>query len=101
MAEPILPDSRRTLIIGEVRIEARAWEVPPSDEFPNGLKYSFQALDLDDNHIERWDNTNDAHGPRHHKHLRDGEIKPISKSPESRDDVKELLRDFINEVIEK
>ena len=101
MAEPILPDERRTLNIGSVRIEATAWEVPPSEEYPNGVKYRFQALDEDQNHIERWDNTNDVHGPRHHKHLPDEEVKPIVNPPEGPDDVKELLREFIEQVKER
>jgi hypothetical protein len=101
MAESILPDDRLTLIVAGVRIEASAWEVPPSDEFPNGLKYSFQALDMDENHIERWDNTNDAHGARHHRHLPDGEIEPIENPPETTDDVQELLKEFIEEVTER
>jgi len=100
MAEPILPDERRTLNIGDVRIEARAWKVPSSEEYPNGIKYSFQAL-RGQEHVERWDNTNDAHGSRHHKHLPDGEIEPVEDPPESTEEVKELLRDFIHEVTER
>ena len=101
MADSVLPDDRLTLILEDIRIEASAWEVPSSDEFPNGLKYRFQALDMDENHIQRWDNTNDTHGPRHHKHLPDGEIEPIQNPPETPEEVQELLKEFIDEVTER
>jgi len=55
------------------RWEALAWAVPESDEFPEGVKYSFQYLGPDDEQILRYDNANDAHGVgRHHRHYRDG-----------------------------
>ncbi|MDZ7687304.1 MAG: DUF6516 family protein [Halobacteriales archaeon] len=101
MAEPILPDERRTLNIGGVRIEAEAWKVPPSEEYPNGVKYRFQALDEDDDHLARWDNTNDAHGPRHHRHLPDGDVEQIENPPESPEEVKKLLREFVREVTQR
>ncbi|MDY7082419.1 MAG: DUF6516 family protein [Halobacteria archaeon] len=98
MAEKI---AQRTLNIGGIRVEAIAWKVQSSGEFPEGIKYRFQALDEENNHVERWDNTNDTHGPRHHKHLADGTIEEIEEPPENRDDIKELLREFINEVTKK
>jgi hypothetical protein len=101
MADSVLPDDRLTLIVEGVRIEASAWEVPLSNDFSNGLKYRFQALDMDENHIQRWDNTNDTHGPRRHKHLPDGGIEPIDNPPETPDEVQELLKEFIDEVTER
>lgn len=54
------------------RYEAIAWGVPPSDEFPAGVKYSFQYLGPDDEQILRYDNANDAHDVgQHHRHHRE------------------------------
>jgi hypothetical protein len=54
------------------RWEAIAWRVPESEQFPEGVKYSFQYLGPDDEEILRYDNANDAHGVgRHHRHYRD------------------------------
>lgn len=59
------------------RWEALAWTVPESDEFPEGLKYSFQYLSPADDAILRYDNANDAHDVgRHHRHFR-GEVEGI------------------------
>ena len=59
------------------RWEALAWDVPKSNEFPEGLKYSFQYLGPVDEEILRYDNANDAHGVgRHHRHYR-GEVEGI------------------------
>ena len=53
------------------RWEALAWEVPKSEAYPTGLKYSFQYLGPADEEILRYDNANDAHGVgRHHRHCR-------------------------------
>jgi hypothetical protein len=53
------------------RWEALAWAVPASDEFPEGLNYSFQYLGPADEEILRYDNANDAHGVgHHHRHYR-------------------------------
>ena len=53
------------------RWEALAWEVPKSEAYPTGLKYSFQYLGPADEEILRYDNANDAHGVgRHHRHYR-------------------------------
>ena len=59
------------------RWEALAWDVPKSDDFPRGLKYSFQYPGPADGEILRYDNANDAHGVgRHHRHYR-GEVEGI------------------------
>lgn len=47
------------------------------DEFPEGVKYSFQYLGPADEAILRYDNAHDAHGVgRHHRHYR-GEVEGI------------------------
>lgn len=54
------------------RWEAVAWAVPESEEFPEGVKYSFQYLGPANEELLRYDNANDAHGVgRHHRHHRD------------------------------
>lgn len=54
------------------RWEALAWAVPESEQFPEGVKYSFQYIGPDDEQILRYDNANDAHGVgRHHRHYYD------------------------------
>jgi len=59
------------------RWEAIVWSVSEGDEFPEGLKYSFQYLGPADEEILRYDNANDAHGVgRHHRHYR-GDIEGI------------------------
>lgn len=59
------------------RWEALAWDVPTSDEFPEGLKYSFQYLGPADEEILRIRQPNDAHSAgRHHRHYR-GEVERI------------------------
>lgn len=51
------------------RWEAIAWVVPPGEDFPEGIKYSFQYLGPSDEELLRYDNANDAHGVgRHHRH---------------------------------
>jgi hypothetical protein len=59
------------------RWEALAWDVPQTDGFPEGLKYSFQYLGPADEEILRYDNANDAHGVgRHHRHHH-GEVEGL------------------------
>jgi len=53
------------------RWEAIAWEVPESEEFPEGVKYRFQYVGPADEELLRYDNSNDAHGVGgHHRHYR-------------------------------
>ncbi len=70
-----------------------AWDVPTSEEFPEGLKYSFQYLGPGDEQILRYDNANDAHGVgRHHRHYR-GEVKGIEF-----EGLRPHIEKFLNEV---
>ena len=60
------------------RWEVVAWDVPTSDEFPEGVKYRFQYIGPANEAILRFDNANDAHGVgRHHRHYR-GEVEGTS-----------------------
>jgi hypothetical protein len=58
-------------------VEAKAWRVPESEEFPEGLKYSFQHYDPETGEtLLRYDNYNKHAGSRHHKH-EDGETEAV------------------------
>lgn len=101
----------REQFTGNVEIEVVAHRVPESDDFPNGIKYSFQAMDRDTGEtLLRYDNSNDSHVSRHHKHLEDGTTEEIEdpfagKDMEKRKEVKEaaeeLYKRFKNEVVER
>lgn len=60
------------------RYEMVAWSVPESDEFPEGVKYSFQYVDADGTPLLRFDNS--PHHPdvgRHHRHAPNGNVEPL------------------------
>jgi hypothetical protein len=66
---------------------------PTSDDFPEGLKYSFQYLSPADEELLRYDNANDAHGGgRHHRHYR-GEVEGIEF-----EGLRSHLEKFLDEV---
>ena len=53
------------------RYEMVAWEVPTSNEYPEGIKYGFQYMTVDGTTLLRYDNYTDAETPgesRHHRH---------------------------------
>ncbi|QGA80029.1 toxin-antitoxin system TumE family protein [Candidatus Nanohalobium constans] len=56
-------------------LDVVAYTVPESDQFPSGVKYSFQAVYKETEQlIVRYDNANDSHAAKHHKHvMKDGE----------------------------
>ena len=61
------------------RYELIAWAVPDSDEYPDGVKYSFQYMTADGDTLLRYDNAphhRDDVG-HHHRHTADGRIKPV------------------------
>lgn len=60
------------------RYVMEAWHVPESEEFPQGLKYSFQYMDADGDTLLRYDNTPyHLDVGRHHRHTPDGEIEAL------------------------
>ncbi|WP_436932479.1 toxin-antitoxin system TumE family protein [Halosimplex halobium] len=74
--------------------ELVAWQVPVSEEFPEGLKYSFQYTSATGETLLRFDNA--PHHPdigRHHRHPPDGDIEPLEFTSLS-----DLIDDFRNEV---
>ena len=63
---------------GDRYAEARAWSVPSSDRYPEGVKYAFQYGTLDGETIIRYDNFPDHPGAApHHKHTADGDVVPV------------------------
>ena len=78
------------------RYEMIAWQVPESEEFPQGLKYSFQYINPDGDTLLRYDNS-PYHRDigRHHRHAPDGEITPLEFTG-----LAELIDDFQTEVTE-
>jgi hypothetical protein len=78
------------------RYEMVAWQVPVSEDFPHGLKYSFQYMAADGNTLLRYDNAPyHLDVGRHHRHPPEGDITKLEFSGLS-----DLIRDFQNEVTE-
>lgn len=73
-----------------------AWAVPETDEYPEGVKYSFQYMDAENDTLLRFDNA--PHHPEiahHHRHRSDGEIEPVAYTG-----LRGLAEQFLNEVNE-
>lgn len=63
---------------GETYAEVKAWNVPPSDRYPDGLKYSMQYGSRDGGTRFRYDNFPDhPEATMHHKHTVDGDTEDI------------------------
>lgn len=73
-----------------------AWQVPVSENFPQGLKYSFQYMDADGDSRLRYDNSPyHLDVGRHHRHTPDGDIESLEFTGLSN-----LIDQFQNEVNE-
>ena len=73
-----------------------AWQVPVNDDYPKGLKYSFQYMDAGGDTLLRFDNSPyHLDVGRHHRHTADGEIEPLEY-----DGLSDLIEQFHNEVTE-
>ena len=101
----ILVDERDEIRVenGVVILERMAALVPESERFPSGLKYRFQSCWSNGDLIVRYDNSNDAHISKHHKHIVEGgeEVtKPLQEKPETQDDLLKLLKSWRREVME-
>jgi hypothetical protein len=78
------------------RYEMIAWQVPASEEFPQGVKYSFQYMDANGDTLLRYDNSPyHVEIGRHHRHAPDGEITQLEFTG-----LADLIADFQNEVTE-
>lgn len=82
-------------------ISVTVWKVPESQEFPEGIKYKLQAFDVrTEDTILRYDNHNDAHESRHHKHIenRTEKIENPFKNKETPQSILILIEKFEKEV---
>jgi hypothetical protein len=78
------------------RYEMVAWQVPVSDGYPLGLKYSLQYMDADGDTLLRFDNSpHHLDVGRHHRHTPKGDIEKLEFTGLS-----ELINQFHNEVNE-
>lgn len=80
---------------GERYAEVKAWAVPESERYPDGVKYSFQYGEIDGNTIFRYDNFPDhPDASKHHKHT-DDDVEAIEF-----EGIEALYERFKNEVID-
>lgn len=92
MAEKLL--EREFTTSEGTRIEVLVWRVPESEKFPEGVKYKFQAYNLEtEETLLRYDNHNKHAGSKHHKHIGEDKTKKIEFNG-----VKEAYQNFIEEV---
>jgi hypothetical protein len=78
------------------RYEMVAWQVPESEEYPEGLKYSFQYMDADGDTLLRYDNApHHQDVGRHHRHTQGGEVTKLAFTG-----LADLIADFQTEVTE-
>ena len=97
MAELIIQKERK---LENLRIIVEAWNIPKNEEFPHGIKYSYQAYDTETGQtLLRYDNHNRHAGSRDHKHIRQ-KTEKLSFTPENRRDLQKLFQKFMNELEE-
>ena len=78
------------------RYEMVVWQVPVSEEFPQGLKYSFQYMDAAGDTLLRYDNAPyHLDVGRHHRHTVEGDVTKLEFTG-----IADLIADFQNEVNE-
>lgn len=64
---------------GERYVDVKAWRVPESDRYPEGIKYSMQYGTTSGSTILRYDNFPDHPGAsRHHVHDADGSVRSVA-----------------------
>lgn len=74
-------------------VRIRVWEVPESEAYPDGIKYSSHYGDTDGNTILRYDNSH-ADTKGHERHTADG----VDESYEFPGEFRTLLQRFRTEV---
>lgn len=63
---------------GETYAEVRVWDVPRSERYPEGIRYSMQYGTVDGTTILRYDNFPDhPDAATHHKHLDDRRVVDV------------------------
>ncbi|EMA06720.1 hypothetical protein SAMN05443574_105148 [Haloarcula vallismortis] len=81
---------------GDRYAEITAYQVPKSDRYPEGIKYSMQYGNAAGETVVRYDNFPDhPDAAHHHKHRADGTVTDIEF-----DGIQTLFQRFKSEVIE-
>lgn len=82
------------------RYEMVAWQVPVSEDFPQGLKYSFQYMDADGETLLRFDNApyHEDVG-RHHRHTPEGDVEALEYT--GLPDLVDRFQNEVNEIYER
>ncbi|MDG5777644.1 DUF6516 family protein [Haloarculaceae archaeon H-GB2-1] len=79
---------------GDRFVEVTAWQVPESDRYPEGIKYSMQYGNAAGETILRYDNFPDhPDAAHHHKHVADGAVEDVDF-----EGLRQLFEDFKDEV---
>jgi len=79
---------------GDRYVEIRAFRVPESDRYPEGIKYSMQYGNVAGETIIRYDNFPDNPGAsHHHRHRADGTVEDVDF-----DGLQPLFEQFKSEV---
>ena len=82
------------------RYEMVAWSVPESEDFPQGLKYSFQYMDADGETLLRFDNSPyHLDVGRHHRHTPEGDITALEYT--GLPDLIDRFQTEVNELYER
>lgn len=68
------PDTVEKYTFGEYVVEIRFTVVPVSENWPDGIRYSFHYGTTADETVFRYDNADHPGAPHHHKHTREGNI---------------------------
>lgn len=77
-------------------MNVRAWDVPVSDRYPEGIKYSMQYGERDGETIIRYDNFPDHPGAtHHHKHIGENRVVDVEYTGVS--DLYEQFKQEVNE----
>lgn len=83
-----------------LKVIVEAWEIPESEEFADGIKYSYQAYDtVTGQTLLRYDNHNKHAGSKDHKHIKE-QTKELAFTPENREDLQKLFQKFMKELDE-
>ncbi|KXA96012.1 hypothetical protein AKJ39_05190 [candidate division MSBL1 archaeon SCGC-AAA259J03] len=86
--------NRRIVLKDGTIVEAEAFKVPISVDYPEGIKYSFQHYDPETGKtVLRYDNYSKHSGSRHHKHLGERATRP-----ENFESLQSHFKKFMKEV---
>lgn len=70
--------NKRIVLEDGTVVEADAYRIPVSEDYPRGIKYSFQNYDPETGKtLLRYDNYSEHSGSRHHKHHGERGTRPV------------------------